>query len=228
VGIAALLLMRPRPITAPTEHASVFTEARQGFAYVAGRPWLWGPIVASSLAQFLYAGPNQALVPYLIKFELHASAAALGLVFTAGGLGAVTAGLVMGRISRPRNMVVGMVLGWALGMASLALVGLAQSVWQAAVAVFAWNLFLWSGEILWLTLLGLTVPNQLRGRVSSIDFLGSYWMIPLSMALTGPLAAILGPRTVLFGAGLGGAAAVLLTLAVPGVRKPKYLSEAVR
>jgi hypothetical protein len=51
-------------------------------------------------------------------------------------------------------------------------------------------------------------------------------MIPLSMALTGPAATIFGPRTVFVGAGLGGAAAVLLTLAVPGVRKPKYLSEA--
>jgi MFS family permease len=225
VGIGALLLMRARPVTKAIEHSSVFAEARQGFAYVATRPWLWGPIVASSLAQFLYAGPNLALVPYMVKFELHASAAALGLVFTAGGLGTVASGLLMGRVSRPRHMVVAMVLGWSLGIASLAVVGIAQTVWQAAVAVFVWNLLLWSGEILWLTLLGLTVPNQLRGRVSSIDFVGSYWLIPLSMALTGPVAAVVGARTVLVGAGLGGAAAVLLTLAVPGVRKPKYLSE---
>jgi hypothetical protein len=88
-----------------------------------------------------------------------------------------------------------------------------------------WNLLLWSGEILWLTLLGLTVPNQIRGRVSSIDFLGSYWMIPISIALTGPLAAVAGSRTVLIGAGLGGAIAVLLTLVVPGVRRPQYLSQ---
>jgi MFS family permease len=225
VGIAALLLMRARPLIKGSEHASVFAEARQGIAYVASRPWLWGPIVASSLAQFLYAGPNQALVPYMVKFELHASAAALGLVFTAGGLGTVAAGLLMGRLSRPRHTVVVMVLGWALGIASLAGVGLAHTVWQAALAVFVWNLLLWSGEILWLTLLGLTVPNHIRGRVSSIDFLGSYWMIPLSMALTGPLAALVGPRNVLIGAGLGGAIAVLLTLAVPGVRRPQYLSQ---
>jgi MFS family permease len=225
VGIAALLLMGARPITRATQHSTVFNEARLGFAYVASRPWLWGPIAASSLAQFLYAGPNQALVPYLIKFELHASAAALGLVLTAGGLGTVASGLLMGRVSRPRHMVVAIVLGWTLGIASLAVVGISQTVWQAALAVFVWNLLLWSGEILWLTLLGLTVPNELRGRVSSIDFLGSYWMIPLSMALTGPAAALVGPRTVLVGAGLGGAAALLLTLAVPGVRAPKYLSE---
>ncbi|HEY4887453.1 MAG TPA: MFS transporter [Candidatus Dormibacteraeota bacterium] len=225
VGIAALLLMRARPLIKGTEHASVFAEARQGIAYVASRPWLWGPIVASSLAQFLYAGPNQALVPYMVKFELHASAAALGLVFTAGGLGTVAAGLLMGRVARPRHTIVTMVLGWALGIASLAGVGLAHTVWQAALAVFVWNLLLWSGEILWLTLLGLTIPNHIRGRVSSIDFLGSYWMIPLSMALTGPVAALVGPRAVLIGAGLGGAIAVSLTLAVPGVRRPQYLSQ---
>jgi Transmembrane secretion effector len=222
VGIAALLLMRARPISKSTEPSSVFAEAKQGFAHVATRPWLWGPIVASSLAQFLYAGPNQALVPYLVKFELHASAAALGLVLTAGGVGMVAAGLLMGRVSRPRHMVVVMVLGWAFGIASIAVVGISQTVWQAAVAVFVWNL------LLWYTLLGLTVPNHLRGRVSSIDFLGSYWLIPLSMALTEPMAAVVGPRTVLVGAGLGGAAAVLLTLAVPGVTRPKYLSEEPR
>ncbi len=225
VGIAALLLMHPRPIIEATEHSSVLAEARQGIAYVASRPWLWGPIATASLGQFLYAGPNQSLVPYLVKFELHASAAALGLVFTAGGLGTVAAGLIVGRLPRPRHIVVFMVLGWALGIASLAGVGLSQTIWQVSLAVFVWNLLLWSGEILWFTLLGLTVPNYIRGRVSSIDFLGSFWIVPLSMAVTGPLAAILGARTVLVGAGLGGAAAILLTLAVPGVRKPKYLSE---
>jgi hypothetical protein len=48
-------------------------------------------------------------------------------------------------------------------------------------------------------------------------------MIPISMALTGPLAALVGPRTVLIGAGVGGGLAVLLTLLVPGVRRPVYL-----
>jgi MFS family permease len=224
LSVVTLLLMRTHPAVREAEHGSIFAEAKQGVAYVAGRPWLWGPIVASSVAQFLYAGPNQALVPYIVKFELHASAAALGLVFAAGGIGTMAAGLLMGRISSRRHVVVAMVLGWSLGIAAIAAVGLAQSVWEAALAVFVWNLLLWSGEILWLTLLGLTVPNHIRGRVSSIDILGSYWLIPLSMALTGPVAALVGPRQVLVGAGLAGAVAVSLTLVVPGVRRPQYLS----
>jgi MFS family permease len=160
-----------------------------------------------------------------VKYDLHASAAALGLVFAAGGVGTVTAGLVLGRISRPRHIVTWMVLGWAAGIASLAGVGFAHAVWQAALAVFMWSLLLWSGEILWLTMLGLTVPNQIRGRVSSIDFVGSFWMIPISMALTGPAAVLAGPHTVLIVAGLGGGAALLLTLLVPGVTRPEYLPQ---
>src|SRR5260370_21314766 len=106
--------MRHSSITRGSAHASVLAEAKQGIAYVASRPWLWGPIVASSLAQFLYAGPNQALVPYLIKFELHASAAALGLVFTAGGPGTVAARPVVGRLFPPRHNVGVLVPGWGL------------------------------------------------------------------------------------------------------------------
>jgi hypothetical protein len=92
--------------------------------------------------------------------------------------------------------------------------------------MFFWSLLLWSGEILWLTLLGLTVPNQIRGRVSSIDFVGSFWLIPLSMALTGPAAALVGPRTLLIVGGIAGPLATLLTLAVPGVTRPRFLSAA--
>jgi len=46
------------------------------------------------------------------------------------------------------------------------------------------------------------------------------------MALTGPAAALAGPRTVLIVAGLAGSIAILLTLAVPGVTRPQFLNAA--
>jgi len=140
-------------------------------------------------------------------------------------VGSVAAGVLVGRLPRPRDLVTVMLVAWAIGIGAIATVGLAQTVWQAAVGVFVWSLFIWSGEILWLTLLGLTVPNTIRGRVSSIDFFGSYWLIPLSMALTGPLAAHFGARALLVAAGVGGATSVLSTFLVPGVRRPRYLQE---
>ena len=222
VSVVTLAMMRSRPVARTTARAGILGEVRDGITYVTRRPWLWGPIAAVSLAQFLYAGPNQALVPYVVKYDLHASAGALGLVLVAGGLGTILASGIVGRLPTPRRIVVPMVLAWAAGMTCIAGVGLARTVWEAALAVFFWNLLLWSGEVLWLTLLGLSVPDHIRGRVSSIDYIGSYWLIPLSMALTGPLASLAGARLVLVLAGVGGGLALLCTLAVPGVTRPDY------
>jgi MFS family permease len=61
VSVVTLFLMKPRPMTKTAARTSVLADAREGFAYVAGRPWLWGPILASSLGQLIYAGPNQSL-----------------------------------------------------------------------------------------------------------------------------------------------------------------------
>ncbi|HEY6875705.1 MAG TPA: MFS transporter [Candidatus Dormibacteraeota bacterium] len=224
VSVGTLALMGSYPLAAAVRR-SVVADVREGFGYVTGRPWLWGPIATAMVGQVMYAGPNQALVPYLVKFELHASAGALGAVLASAGLGSVAAGVLVGRLPRPRNIVTWMLVGWAIGIGSIAAVGLAQTVWQAALGVFVWSLFTWSGEILWLTLLGLTVPNSIRGRVSSIDVFGSYWLIPLSMALTGPLAAHFGARALLVAAGVGGATAVLSTFLVPGVRRPRFLQQ---
>jgi hypothetical protein len=58
------------------------------------------------------------------------------------------------------------------------------------------------------------------GRVSSFDWFVSMGLIPLSFAVTGPVAELLGARTTLAVAGLLGAV-TLVFLYVPGVRDPE-------
>ena len=65
------------------------------------------------------------------------------------------------------------------------------------------------------------VPNELLGRVSSFDWLVSIGLIPLSFAITGPIAELIGARTTLLGAGGLGGAAMIAFLAVPGLRDPE-------
>ena len=48
-------------------------------------------------------------------------------------------------------------------------------------------------------------PRALLGRVSSLDWLISIGLLPLSFALTGPMSADLGARRTLIGAGVLGA-----------------------
>jgi hypothetical protein len=62
------------------------------------------------------------------------------------------------------------------------------------------------------------VPSEVLSRVSAYDWFGSVALLPVRYALAGPLAALIGTRTALFGAGAVMALEVICVLAVPGVR----------
>ncbi|MGV1003226.1 MAG: hypothetical protein ACOYEV_00355 [Candidatus Nanopelagicales bacterium] len=54
--------------------------------------------------------------------------------------------------------------------------------------------------------------------MSSVDWMASYGLMPLGLAMTGPLVAAIGQTTVLAGAALSMLLLTLLVLRVPGVR----------
>jgi DHA3 family tetracycline resistance protein-like MFS transporter len=96
-----------------------------------------------------------------------------------------------------------------------------DSLWQA-ILVGALSAALFEvGQIIWVTLLQTLVPRDLLGRVSSLDWLVSTGLVPVSFALTGPVAGALGPGTTMIGAGLLGAVLMGALLFVPGVRDPE-------
>jgi hypothetical protein len=72
----------------------------------------------------------------------------------------------------------------------------------------------------WNTLMHTLVPQDMIGRVSSFDWFISTGLIPVSFALTGPMADLIGARTTLAVAGVLGVAACAF-LFVPGVRDPE-------
>jgi DHA3 family tetracycline resistance protein-like MFS transporter len=75
-----------------------------------------------------------------------------------------------------------------------------------------------AGELVWITMLQRLVPNQLLGRVKSLDWLLSIGLAPLSFALCGPAAAWLGVDVVLWIAGIGAALSALAFYFLPGMR----------
>jgi hypothetical protein len=56
------------------------------------------------------------------------------------------------------------------------------------------------------------------GRVSSLDWMISIGLLPLSFALTAPVAALVGVRATLIGAALIGGVITLGALFLPGMR----------
>ena len=65
------------------------------------------------------------------------------------------------------------------------------------------------------------MPRTLLGRVSSLDWLVSTGLVPVSFALTGPVAGWLGPQATIVAGGLLGAVLMGMLLFVPGVRDPE-------
>jgi len=216
-------LMRTRPDREPArEHPSAWDDLKEGLRYVRSRAWLWVAMVAATVSLLATWGPWEVLVPYVVRNDLGGSAAALGLVFAAGGVGSVTVALVIGQRGRlPRRAVTVLYLTWAVGMLMTAGFGLVSEVWQAALVAFVSESCITALIVIWFTLLQRLVPAHLLGRVSSLDWLISIGGVPLSFAVVGPAAAAFGVDATLIGAGVIGAAITIAFMFYPGARDPE-------
>jgi Transmembrane secretion effector len=218
-GASALAVLAMRTRTGrPTSPASHGAALREGLSFIRARVWLWGTLLAAAAAYLVFLGPSEVLLPYVVKNELHASVGDLGLVFAAGGVGAVGAALWMGQRGHPKRDVSVMYATWTLATLAIVGYGLATAAWQLMVVCLVFNALETAGTIVWATVKQRHVPSRLLGRVSSLDWMISIGLLPISFALTAPVAAVVGVRATLVGAGLAGAAITLAALFLPGMR----------
>jgi MFS family permease len=214
----AVFLMHP-PSVVRSQHAeSSLGAIREGLRFVRRRVWLWGTLLSAAFAYLAFLGPAEVLLPYVVKNDLHASAGQLGLVFAAGGIGAVGSALLMGQLGHPRRDVTVMYATWTLATLAVAGYGLATASWQLMVACLLFNALETAGTIVWATIKQRHVPASMLGRVSSLDWLISIGLLPLSFALTAPVADLVGARATLVGAAAIGGAITLGALFLPGMR----------
>jgi Transmembrane secretion effector len=221
VSAAALLLMHSYPLvrTGAISARSALADIAEGFRYARSQPWIWGTLLAATASMLAFWGPVEVLVPYIVKNELGGGAGQLGLVFAAGGLGAVVAAVLMAQRGLPRRHMVVLYVSWALATLAVAGFGFATELWHAMAAELVAGALGAVGMIVWMTLTHRLVPTELRGRIESVDWLVSVGLVPVSFALTGPVAAVLGARATLVAAGVLGALAAIAFLFFPGMRQ---------
>ncbi len=197
---------------------SMRREIAAGLRYVRSHAWLWATLVSAAIAYLLFMGPTEVLLPFVVKNRLSDGAGALGLVFAAGGLGSLLCAIVIGQRGLPRRALTFMYVCWTLATLAIAGYGLSSQLWGLMIASVAFNSLETAGTIAWATTKQRLVPTELLGRVSSLDWLISIGLLPVSFAITGPVSAALGLRTTLVGAGVLGAVVTFAALLVPGVR----------
>jgi DHA3 family tetracycline resistance protein-like MFS transporter len=218
VSAAALLAMAPGVRAPVTEAGTVTGDIAVGLRYIRSHVWLWATFASAAIAYLLFMGPAEVLLPFIVKNDLHGSAADLGIVFAAGGIGSVGCAVVLGQRGLPRRDITFMYVTWTLATVAVAGYGLSTAVWQLMIASLAFNALETAGTIVWATAKQRHVPAALLGRVSSLDWLISIGLLPLSFALTGPVSGLLGARTTLISAGVLGGIVTFAALLLPGMR----------
>jgi MFS family permease len=159
------------------------------------------------------------LLPFLIKNHFGGHASDLGFVLSAGGAGAVLAALLISHFGLPRKRMRLMYVLWTALASSVLWYAVAGTIWQLAIVCFLAIGSMIGGEVIWTTLLQDHVPHELLGRVASLDTVVSFSLVPVSMALTGPIAAAAGARPTMLVAGTIGVSCVVgLFLTRPSLR----------
>jgi len=217
-SLVAVAAIRSRPPVRDETNATAFAAVKEGLRFIRRRVWLWGTLGSAAVAYLVFLGPTEVLLPYVVKNDLHASAGTLGFVFAAGGLGAVGSAVWMGSRGHPRRGISVMYGTWTLATLAVAGYGLATAAWQLMLACLVFNALETAGTTVWATIKQRHVPSSMLGRVSSLDWLISIGLLPVSFALTAPVAAAVGVRATLIGAAVVGATVTLGALFLPGMR----------
>lgn len=201
--IASLILMRPADFRAQppaSQGQSVLAGIREGLAYTWRTPEVrLIMIVMAFVGTFGYN--FNVVLPLLSGFVLHTDATGFGALSAALGAGSLAGALTTaytGRATRRRLLLGAAAFSLILGLAALVPI-LGVTLALLAALGFAGIMFTTSAN----TLLQLTVPDALRGRVLSL-----YWMLfagstPVGALLIGVLSRSIGvPETLVICAAL--------------------------
>ena len=219
--VASLVFMRMSALHAPTERPVVTRHWRsvvdlliEGIRYTRGNPRILLIILLVG-AVSTFAMNFSVLIPLVARDVLHGDADTYGFLLSAAGVGSLVSALSIAfrRTASTRRLFVGAAL------CGLGMVGLGLSRWLplslAMMFVAGWGAISMAATAN--TVIQLTVPDVLRGRVVSLYttvFVGS---TPIGGLFSGVVASGFGgaPAALIVGGSLAVAAAFVAYLRVP-------------
>ncbi|MFY9634034.1 MAG: MFS transporter [Cellulosimicrobium cellulans] len=198
---------------------SFFHDLREGVSYTIRTPWLLWTLLWACISVLFLIGPIEVLMPFVVRDQLGGDSRMFGFLLAVMGVGGAIGSLVTASLKLPRRYLTVMMVCWGAGSLPLAAVGILESFWTVAAAMFIFGATGSVGMVIWGTLLQRRVPRHLLGRVSSLDFFVSLALMPVSMALACPAAAVFPIWAIFLFA--GGVCPVLAVIAMIAARMPQ-------
>ncbi len=197
---------------------SVFGDVRQGLSTVWKSPWLWFTIMLAGVANVTLAGPMRVSLPFLLGQERGEGAGAYAVLLGFGSAGAVVVALVVGAGTRLRRRGVVAYCAWMANGLMLVVFASGLALPYLWVAALVGGACLTLFELIWVGTLQELVPRAMLGRVSSVDYVFSFGLLPVGLAVIGTLSETFGAREVLTVCGLVTMAVPTLGLLHPAIR----------
>jgi len=197
VGCLGVLRVSEPVHTGPA--APIFKSIAEGGRFVLGNRIMVGAMALDMFSVLL--GGVVAMLPAFLHEILHHGPEGLGILRAAPALGSVCVGLWLAR--RPLQRNAGRVLLFAVAGFGLCVIGfgLSHSFWLSALILLFYGAFDGVSVVVRSTILQLATPEEMRGRVSSINGIFISSSNELGAFYAGTMAKLLGlaPAVVLGG-----------------------------
>ena len=181
---------------------SVLADLREAVGYTVGTPWLLWTLLFAVVSVLSFIGPIEVLLPFVVEEQLGGDARTFGFMLAAYGIGSAIGSMVTSSFPLPRRYLTFMIMFWGFGTLPMALIGLTSTPLALAIIMVIPGITGGLGQVIWGTLLQRRVPHHMLGRISSLDFFVSLALMPVSMALAGPLAEVIPLWTIFVVAGV--------------------------
>lgn len=168
----------------------------EGVRYTVRTPWLLWTVIFACVSVLSIQGPIEVLLPFVVSDQLGGDSAMFGGLLAIVGVSSMVGSFLTASRPLPRRYLTWMLAAWGLGTLPLVVIGFTTQWWAVAIAVAVFGASGATGQVVWGTLLQRRVPHHMLGRISSLDFFVSLALMPVSMALAGPLATIVPMWTI--------------------------------
>jgi MFS family permease len=196
--------------------SGIMAQLRTGWAEFRSRPWLAGSVAGISLWHMVVYAPFMIAGAVIVKESLGGAAAwsAIQVCLSAGTLLGGFAALHM----HPKRPVLSMMWATAVFSWPLFVLGIRAPLAVVCVACLVSGVMVALANVWWDVTVQAKLPNEVLGRISSYDYIGTTALLPVGYLLAAPLAAIAGPAPVLIAGGVAGLIIPFSICALPSVR----------
>src|SRR5215203_3076454 len=217
--VIALYLMRgvPERAAGGGRQRGLFSDLIEGLRYVRATRLIATLLLLSAVTN-IFGRSFQQLLPVFARDVLHVGTSGLGLLMAAPGAGTLIGAVAIGAMGDVRRKGMVLVVAMLAFGGVLALFTLSRSfVLSLLLLTLAGTATIVFSSML-MTMLQLSAPGAMRGRVMSLVTVTMQGFAPLGALLTGAIATAIGtPRAVAMSALVVAAAGLLAAVAAPDV-----------